>query len=143
MKPLIQNYGELSNYMMEWIRSWLNPQVQNLKCYVTCPYLGPLLRAHLIDEGHDSLEGYIGFIHDKYGALPSQDFNTLIIPYTCGKHWSLYVVGELGFYHFDSLVDAGFHSERDFPLSLAKLWAIWRGFTDDADMWVGVHSSHA
>ena len=27
LKPLIQNYGELSNYMMEWIRSWLNPQV--------------------------------------------------------------------------------------------------------------------
>ena len=97
---------------------------------------------HLIDEGHDSLEGYIGFIHDKYGALPSQDFNTLIIPYTCGKHWGLYVVGELGFYHFDPLVDAGFHSDRDFRLSLAKLWAAWRGFTDDTDMWVGVHSSH-
>ena len=128
---MIQNYGELSNYMMEWIRLWLNPQVENLKYCVTCPYLGPLLRAHLKEEGHD-----------KYGALPLQDFNTLIILYTCKKYWSLYIVGELGFYHFDSLVDAGFHSDTDFHVSLAKLWVVWRGFTDNADMCVGVYSSH-
>ena len=43
MKPLVQHHGELSNYMMEWIRAWLNPQMENVKCHICSPYLGPLL----------------------------------------------------------------------------------------------------
>ena len=69
LKPLVQNHGELSNYMMEWVRAWLNPQIENIKCHVCSPYLGPLLKAYLEEQGKDSLEVYLSFIHNKYGAL--------------------------------------------------------------------------
>jgi hypothetical protein len=76
LKTLVQHYGELTNYMMEWVRSWLNPQIEDVKCYVCSPNLGPLLLAHVEEQQRDVLEVYVAFIHDKYGALPPQDIKT-------------------------------------------------------------------
>ncbi len=101
-----------------------------------------MLKGYLKEQGKDNLEVYVSFIHDKYGALPAQVINTIIIPYTCGKHWIVYIVGEHGFFHFDSMVDSCLHSDNKFRRSLAKLWAAWSGHDEDADTWVGVHSSH-
>ena len=142
LKPLVQDYGELTNYMMEWVRSWLNPQIEDVKCYVCSPYLGPLLLAHVAEQQRDVLEVYVSFIHDKYGALPPQDIKSLIIPYTCGKHWTVFVVGEHGFFHLDSLANRGFHSDIMIRNRLAKLWAAWSGNDEDTDTWLGVSSSH-
>ena len=142
MKPLVQNHGELSNYMMEWIRAWLNAQLEHVKCHVCSPYIGPLLLAHIQEQGNDALEVYVNFIHDKYGALPSQDIKTLIVPYTCRKHWTVYMVGDHGFFHLDSLVGSGLHSDTAIEQKLGKLWAAWSGNDTDADMWMVVSSSH-
>lgn len=127
---------------MECVRAWLNSQIENVKCHVCSLHLGPLLKAYLEEQGKDNLEVYVDFIHDKYAAFSAQDIKTLIIPYMYGKHWTLYIVGEHGFFHFNSLVDSGLHSDYKFRRNLAKLWATWSGHDEDADIWVGIHSSH-
>lgn len=142
LKPMVQHHGELTNYMMEWIRAWMNPQIESLKCHVCSPYLGPLLMSHVDELKSDTLEVYVTFIHDKYGALPPQDMKTLLVPYTCGKHWTVYVVGEHGYFHLDSLVSSGMHADTTIRKRLAKLWAAWSGIDNDADLWLGVSSSH-
>ena len=142
MKPLVQPHGELSNYMMEWIRAWLNPQMEKVGCHICSPYLCPLLLAHIGEARGDTLEVYVSFIHDKYPSLPPQDIKTLIVPYTCGAHWTVYIVGEHGFFHLDSLVSSGMHSGVRIRKRLSKLWAAWSGHDTDADMWAAVSSSH-
>jgi hypothetical protein len=147
MKPLVENHGELSNYMMEWIRAWLNPQIEGVKCHVCSPYLCPLLFAHIEEHREEGievgLEVYVAFIHDKYGgSLPPQDIKTLIVPYTDGKHWTAYMMGEHGFYHLDSLVVSKLHADVTIRKRLAKLWAAWSGHDTDADTWRAVSSSH-
>lgn len=67
---------------------------------------------------------------------------TLIIPYTCGKYRIVYVVGEHEFFHFDSLIDLGLHSDTKIRKSLLKLWAAWSGHNKDVDTWNGVSLSH-
>ena len=47
IKPLTYRYGELSNHMMEWVRTWLNPQLDNVKCHICSPYLVPILEGFL------------------------------------------------------------------------------------------------
>ena len=141
MKFLVQNHGELNNYMMKWIRVWLNPQLEHVKYHVCSPYIGPLLLAYVEEQRKDALEEYVNFIHDKYGALPSQDIKTLIVPYTCGNYWTVYIVGEHGFFHLDSLVESGLHFDIRIEKRLAKLWAAWSGHDTDDDMWMVVSSS--
>ena len=140
MRPLTKSYGELTNYMMAWVRAWLNPQLEDVKSHVCCPYLTPLLRTHLEEEGRDSLEVYIGFLHDKYGALPELDITTLIVPFTCGKHWSVYVVGDHGFFHFDSMITSGLHSDSQRRVDIAKLWAARRGYGEGSERWLQAQS---
>ena len=62
--PLTKMYGELSNHMMDWIRAWLNPQIEDTKSYVCSPYLVSLLRSHVRDK-NSSVEVYVDFLHDK------------------------------------------------------------------------------
>ena len=82
-----------------------------------------LLRSHVRDK-KESVEVYIDFLHDKYTALPSLDVRTLIVSYTCGKHWSVYVLGDRDFFHFDSMPGCGFHSDVTIRTSLAKMWTV-------------------
>lgn len=142
LKPMVQHHGEMTNYMMEWIAAWLNPQIEKYGCHICSPYLGPLLMSHVDEVKSETLGVYVTFIHDKYGSLPSQDTKTLIVPYTCGKHWTVYVVGEHGFFHMDSLVGSKLHSDTKIEKRLAKLWAAWSGHDSDEGLWQAISSSH-
>ena len=140
LKPLTYRYGELSNHMMEWVRTWLNPQLEDVKCHLCSPYLVPILTSFLQLHPKERLEAFVEFIHDKYPALPDLDITTLLVPYTCGKHWTLYVLGDQGFFHFDSLRDAGFHSDPTIRTRLAKLWAARSGYDEQSPMWRNAQS---
>ena len=137
--PLTKMYGELSNHMMDWIRAWLNPQIEDTKSYVCSPYLVSLLRSHVRDK-NSSVEVYMDFLLDKYTALPGLDVRTLIVPYTCGRHWSVYVLGDRGFFHFDSMARYGLHSDVIIRTSLAKMWTVRSGYAESSDRWL--QSSH-
>ena len=89
MLPLTQFYEELSNHLMDWIRAWLNSQFEDINCFVCSPYLIGLLTSHVRGARSIGLELYTEFIRDKYKSLSSLDVTTLIVPYTCGKHWSV------------------------------------------------------
>ena len=45
--PLTKSYGEISNHMMDWIRAWFNPQIEDTRTHVCSPYLIRLLRSHV------------------------------------------------------------------------------------------------
>lgn len=121
IKPLTYRYGELSNHMMEWVRMWLNSQLEDVKYHICSPYLIPILTGFLHLHKTEILELFIEFIHDKYPTLPSLDITTLLVPFTCGKHWTLYVLGEQGFFHFDFLSDVRLHSDSTNRTRLAKM----------------------
>lgn len=135
IKPLTYTYGQLSNHMMEWIRTWLNPQLEDVKCHVCSPYLIPILTEFLLIHPSEKLQVFLDFIHDKYPTLPDLDITTLLVPFTCGKHWSLYVLGDQGFFHFDSLRDCGLHSDSVNRTSLAMMWAARSGYAEQSVMW--------
>ena len=141
--PLTQCYGELSNHMMDWIRAWFNPKIQDINCYVCSPYMIGLLTSHVRGARCSGVEVYTEFIRDKYSALPSLDITTLIVPYTCGKHWSVYAIGEEGFFHFDSLPGSGLHSSVTIRTCLAKLWAARTSCSENSDRWLRAQSPHA
>jgi len=121
--------------MMEWVRTWLNPQLEDVKCHVCSPYLIPVLMRFCELHSMDRLEVFIEFIHNKYTTLPELDITTLLVPYTCGKHWTLYVLGDEGLFHFDSMANAGFHFDLTIRTRLAKLWAARGGCSSQSVMW--------
>ena len=43
IEPVTSRHGELFNHMLDWIRTWLNPQLEDVKCYVCSLYLVPVL----------------------------------------------------------------------------------------------------
>ena len=135
IKPLTYMYGKLSNHMMEWVRTWLNPQLEDVKCHICSPYLMPILAGFIRLHPKENLDLFLEFIHDKYPVLPELDITTLLVPFTCGKHWTLYVLGDQGFFHFDSMCDAGLHSDTTNRTRLAKMWAARSGYTEQSVMW--------
>ena len=141
IQPLTNSYGEISNHMFDWIRTWLNPQLEDVKCYVCSPYLVPVLTGYCDINSVDRYEHFVDFVHDKYAALPSLDITTIFVPYTCGKHWTLYALGPQGFFHFDSMAGVGFHFDVTIRKRLAKLWASRSGYADNSVMWQRVQSS--
>ena len=141
--PLTQFYGELSNHLMDWIQAWFNPQIQDIKCYVCSPYLIGLLISHVRGARSSGVEVYTEFIWDKYTTLPPLEVTTLIVPYTCGKHWTVYAVGDKGFFHFDSLPGSGLHSDGTIRTFLAKLWAARTTCSEYSDRWLQAQSPHA
>lgn len=140
IKPLTYIYGEVSNHMMEWIRTWLNPQLEDVKCHVCSPYLIPILVGFLHLHPTENLEVFIEFVHEKYPALPELDITTLLVPYTCGKHWTLYVLGDQGFFHFDSMSSCGLHSGSTIRTRLAKMWTARSGYAEQSVMWRNAQS---
>lgn len=135
IKPLTHSYGQLSNHMVEWVRTWLNPDLEDVKCHVCSPYLIPILTGFLRLHPTENLEVFKVFISEKYPTLPELDITTLLVPFTCGKHWSLYVLGDQGFYHFDSLSECGIHSDSANRTRLAKMWAARSGYDEQSVMW--------
>ena len=86
MLPLVQKYGELSSFMLEWVRAWLNPQLDDVKSHMTVSYISTLLMQSLEEAEGDGLEVFVDFLHNKYSKSPELDVTTLIVPYSCGKH---------------------------------------------------------
>lgn len=86
MLPLVHRYGELTSFMLEWVRLWLNPQLEDVKSHMTVPYITSLLTQSVEEAGRDGLEVFVDFLHNKYGELPDLDITTLIVPFSCGKH---------------------------------------------------------
>ena len=121
---------------MEWIKIWLNPELEDVKCYVCSPYMIQILRSFVELHPAENVEVFVEFVHENYPALPGLDITTLIVPYTCGDHWSVYILGDQGFFHMNSLSISGWHSETTIRTHLAKMWAARRGYEERS------HKSH-
>lgn len=135
MKPFAKRYGEVSNHLMDWIVIWLNLEFEDIKCHVCSPYLYSLLRAFVESHNAQSLEVYIEWVHERYFTLLGLDITTLIMPYTHGKHWSVYVPGHHGFFHFNSTKDSRLHSSTIICTHFTKMWATRRGFDVSLAKW--------
>ena len=140
IQPLTSSYRELSNHMFDWIRTWLNPQLEDVKCYVCSPYLVAVFTGYYDINSVDRYEYFIDFLHDKYYALPDLDITTFFVLYTCGKHWTLYALGPQGFFHFNSMASAGFHFDLTIRKRLTKLWAARNGYAEKSVMWQSVET---
>ena len=86
MFPLVHKYGELTSFMLEWVRAWLNLQLEDIKCHMTVPYIPTLLMQSVEEARRDSVEVFVDFIHNMYGELPDLDITTIMVPFTCRKH---------------------------------------------------------
>ena len=143
MLPLVQNYGELSSFMLEWVRAWLNPQLDDVKSHMTGPYICNLLMQSVEEAGREGLEVFVDFLHNKYSELPGLDVTTLIVPYSCNKHWSAYILSDYGYFHLDSLISCGLHADFARRICLAKMWCARKGHNDDSGMWAEAQSPHS
>ena len=86
MLLLVHKYGELTSFMLEWVRTWLNPQLDNIESYMTVPYISTLLIQSVEETERDNLEAFVDFLHNKYSELLDLDVTILIVPYSCGKY---------------------------------------------------------
>ena len=59
MLPLVQNYGELSSFMLELVRAWLNPQLYDVKSHMTVPYSSTLLMQSVEEAERDGLDVFV------------------------------------------------------------------------------------
>ena len=82
-------------------------------------------------------------MHNKYSELPELDVTTLIVPYSCGKHWSVYILSDYGYFHLDSMISCGLHVDFKRRICLAKMRCARKGHNDDNEMWVEVQFSHS
>lgn len=71
---------------MEWIRIWLIPKLENVKCYIYSLYMIQILRSFVKLHPAENIEVFIEFVHEKYPPLLALDMTTFIVPYTCGNH---------------------------------------------------------
>lgn len=110
MLTLVHRCGELTSFMLEWVRTWLNPQLEDVKSHMTMPYISTLLTQSVEEKGRDGLEIFVDFVHNKYGKLLGLDIITRIVPLSCGKHWSVYIFKDHGWFHFYSMVTASLYS---------------------------------
>lgn len=94
MLPLVHRYMERTSFILECIRIWLNPQLEDVKSHMAVPYIPTLLTQMVEEQRRDSLEVFIDCVHNKYGELPDLDITTFIVPISCGSHWIVYVVGD-------------------------------------------------
>ena len=140
--PLIKTYRKLSNHVMDWIRVWFNFQIEDIKNYVCSLYLFILLSSHICDNNSSNIEVYTDFLRDKYTTLPALDITTLIMPYICRKHWSVYALGDQGFFHFDSIPRSGLHFNVTIRTSLANMWTVRSGYAKSFEEWLQTQSSH-
>lgn len=67
------------------------------------PYTLTILTHMVKETGRDGLHEFIYFIHNKYGEVLDLDNTTLIVNFSCGKHWSVYLLGNQGYFYFYSM----------------------------------------
>lgn len=113
----------------------MNLELEDVKCHVCSPYMIQILRSFFELHLAGNIEVFIKFVHEKYPALPGLDMTTLIVPYTCGKHWSVYILGDQGFFHMNSLSSFGLHSDTTIRIQLVKMWAARRGYEERSLKW--------
>ena len=123
--------------------AWLNPQLDDVKSHMTVPYISTLLMQSLEEADGDGLEVFVDFLHNKYSELPELDVTTLIVPYSCGKHWSVYILLDYGYFHFNSMISCGLHADFKRRIYLAKMWCARKGHNDDSEMWAKAQSPHS
>lgn len=88
---------------------------------MTVFYTPTLLMQSVKETWRDSVDVFVDFIHNKYGELPNLDITIFIIYFTCGKYWSVYVLREFGYFHFDIMVTVDFHADSKECVILAKM----------------------
>ena len=79
-----------------------------------------LLMQSVEDARRNGLEVFVNFLHNRYSELPELDVTTLIVPYTCGKHWSVYILSDYGYFHLDSMISCGLHVDFTIRICLRK-----------------------
>ena len=79
LKSLAEPYKNVSTHMMEWIRVWLNPELEDVKCHVYSPYMIQILKFLIELHFAENIEVFIEFLHEKYHTLPAFDITTLIL----------------------------------------------------------------
>ena len=95
---------ELSNYLMNWFRICYNYQIKDLKFFVVNPYLLQTLQAWVKDKHGEGGQSFALFLEKKNKRyLPGPDSPALIIPYLFAKNWSVFILSEECFIHFDSM----------------------------------------
>lgn len=53
------------------------------------------------------------------------------------------MLGEFGYFHFDSMVIGGLHVDSKRRVILMKMWCVRKKYGDDHDTWVEVESPHS
>lgn len=86
------------------------------------PYLLQTLQAWVKDKHGEGGQSFGLFLEEKKNkrCLSGSDSPTLIIPYLFAKHWSVFILGEESFIHFDSMWAAGLHEQKYVHTYLAK-----------------------
>lgn len=64
--------------------------------------------------------------------------------YTQGSHWSVYVLGDFKYFHFNSMVIVGLHASSKKCVLLAKMWCARKWYNDDDyDIWRKTQPPHS
>lgn len=66
MLLLVHKYGELSSFMLEWMRAWFSLQLDDIKSLMTVPYIFILFIQSVEEAGNDDVEVFVDFFHNKY-----------------------------------------------------------------------------
>lgn len=48
--------GDLSNYIVDWFKVWLNPLLENIKCYVCSPHLYNIMQTSILPHAGEDIE---------------------------------------------------------------------------------------
>lgn len=86
--------GEVSKHIMDWIRIWLDSELENVKYHIYIPYMIQILRGFVKLHSVENLEVFIEFVYEMCYALLGLDITILIVPYICRIHWSVYILGD-------------------------------------------------
>ena len=132
--PLKLDQNRLSNHLMDWFRVWYNPQVTDIKCNVMSPYTLHLLVGWVRSSKGDGSDSFRVWIEKKWKANVNE-VDVLFVPYYGKNHWSLFVMSDECFLHYDSLRTAKLHDDKHIRIYLAKMWATWKGIREGSPGW--------
>ena len=132
--PLKLDQNRLSNHLMDWFRVWYNPQVTDIKCNVMSPYTLHLLVGWVRSSKGDGSDSFRVWIEKKWKANVNE-VDVLFVPYYGKNHWSLFVMSDECFLHYDSLRTAKLHDDKHIRIYLAKMWATLKGIREGSPGW--------
>jgi hypothetical protein len=108
IEPLLAKIGKLSSDAMDWFRVWYLNKVKDLRMKICIPFFNELLKDWKNAGNGESHSSIQHFCRTKAGFWGIG--NTLLVPIVGYNHWSLVVMSDTVFLHFDSHKDAGIHS---------------------------------